>query len=55
MSIFFDPHKQKPRIWTFFIFFLLTALVVGGCLTYANIKAGQRAKENANVPEEPHY
>ncbi len=50
MSIFYNPQTKKPRLWTFLVFFLVTALVFLGVYLYGDHKAkGMPSEEPKNT------
>ncbi len=55
MSIFFDPRKRRPRVWTYFVFTGLTMAILGGFLVYGQKKADERAKEIKRQEAEPRF
>ena len=50
MSIFYNPQTKKPYLWTFFVFFLATALVFTVVYLYGEHKAkGMPLEETRNT------
>jgi preprotein translocase subunit SecY len=43
MSIFYDPHAKRPRIWTFLFLIILPIIIFCIVYLYGNKKAEQNA------------